>query len=144
MKFTRSFWLGLGSGLILSAMLALIFSPQHQQAAVNSQASFSKEKETSKTEETQPLQSLDSRRSPTEQVLSSESESSRIEKDFVIPKGASADKIAELLLDQGFIKDKEAFLDSAYQLGAERQFQAGTFKLSLGLTGEELIKRLLK
>lgn len=149
MKLTRSFWLGLGTGLILSAMLVLIFTPRHGQAdqRIAGQTPLSADKETGQTEMTQPSQAAESgdpEKSETNSLSPSEPGSPQIDKDFVIPKGASAEKIAEQLLDQGYIKDKEAFLDSAHQLGAERQFRAGTFKLSLGLTEEELVKRLLK
>lgn len=149
MKLTRSFWFGLGTGLILSAMLALIFTPRHDQADQRAtvQTPLPAGKETGATETTLPLQSAesgDSENSETNPVSPSEPGSSQIDENFVIPKGASAEKIAELLLDQGYIKDKDTFLNSAHQLGVERQFRAGTFKLSLGLTEEELVKRLLK
>lgn len=131
-------------------MLALVLSPQHQQVdqqpAVNSQTSLPIDQETNQAEGTQIPQSSESAESKKSsmQVLPSEPDSSEIEKDFVIPKGVGAERIAELLLAQGFIKDKEVFLDNVHQLRVQRRFQAGTFKLTLGLTEEELIKRLLK
>jgi len=39
MKVTRSYWLGLGSGLILSAMLVLVISPQRGQAVMAQKSS---------------------------------------------------------------------------------------------------------
>ncbi|MDQ7094145.1 ABC transporter substrate-binding protein [Desulfosporosinus sp. PR] len=153
MKVSRSYWLGLGSGLILSAMLTLVISPAqgHFSAANETTSSQSAKQQVSqqpaeKTEK--PLQSAETGKpvaAQLSQVTPSPSpEVSPIERDFVVPQGASADKIADLLAAQGYIKDKEAFLASARQLGAESKFRTGKFTLTLGLTPEELIHRLLK
>lgn len=153
MKVTSSYWLGLGSGLILSAMLALVISPQQGQAVIlpasvplvkqpvtNEPLAEEKKVDPPSTAQegsiaSQPL---------ADQPPSNTPSTTPIEKSFVIPKGASSTRIADLLLAQGFIKDKESFLISAKQMKVERQFIAGTFTLSLGLTSEEVIKRLLK
>jgi len=146
LKITRSFWLGLGSGLILSAMLAMLFSPLQPRpsdvSSVNPQTVPPLTKETKQSDPSPLVQSSES--NPKESLPPEHQSSIQIDRDFVIPKGASAERIADLLFDQEFIKDKEAFLARAHQMGAERQFRAGTFKLSLGLTEEELIYRLLK
>ncbi|HUS90065.1 MAG TPA: ABC transporter substrate-binding protein [Desulfosporosinus sp.] len=126
MKVTRSYWLGLGSGLILSAMLTLVISPQQGQAVIPQEPSS-----------VPPV-----KQQATTQPLAQPSVS--IQQNFIIPKGASSGRIADLLVAQGFIKDKESFLVVAHQMGVESQFRAGTFTLSLGLTSEELIHRLLK
>ena len=145
MKVTRSFWFGLGSGLILSAMLMMVLSPLHGQAVVSGaspQADTGVKQEplnptvpVKPSETTQPLQEV---KPPVNQSTTS------IERQFVIPKGASAERIADLLLAQGFITDKEAFLVGAHHLGVESRFSAGTFNLSAGLSPEELIHRLIK
>lgn len=156
MKFSRSYWLGLGSGLILSALLTLIFSPQQgkavtpqgqepktDQSVVKPQATSSPlTEETKQPDASPPVLSPESTQ---QQDLSSELQSStQVDRDFVIPRGARAEQIADLLLAQDFIKDKASFLERAHQMGAERKFQAGTFNLSLGLTEEKLIDQLLK
>lgn len=162
MKVTRSYWLGLGSGLILSAMLTLIISPQ-QGRAVIPQESASVPPVTQQAE-TQPLaeetkqadppstpepavsttQPTASNQLSLDQPLPNTQNSTQIEQNFIIPKGASSGRIADLLVAQGFIKDKDSFLVRVQQMGVERQFIAGTYTLSLGLTPEEVIQRLLK
>lgn len=144
MKVTRSFWLGLGSGLILSAMLALFFSPQQKPSDVqiNPQTSLPKTESTKEPDPPPPVQPIES--DPKESLPPDPQVSPQIERDFVIPKGASAERIADLLFAQELINDKEAFLALTRQMRAERRFSAGTFKLLVGLSEEEVIFRLLK
>ena len=154
MKVTRSYWLGLGSGLILSAMLTLVISPAQEHAVtpkepssvpiVNQQAI------------TPPLAGVTKQADPPSAVQStvppqpSQGQSpkiqspTQIEQNFSIPKGASSERIADMLAAQGLIKDKESFLVAARQMGVESQFRAGTFTMVQGLTTEEVIRRLLK
>lgn len=147
MKVTRSYLLGLGSGLILSALLALIIPPLQGQAVIPQQT-----KTQSQGKETQKANSLAasnpspvSQQKQSSQDLSPASQgSSKIDQNFIVPQGASSERIADLLLKQGLIKDKKSFLMVAHQLGVESQFKAGTFTLSPGLTLEELIHRLTK
>ncbi len=154
MKVTRSYWLGLGSGLILSAMLTLAFSQQGQvllpqgqelsagQGVNNPETTPSQSEETQQSDPSPFVQTPDE---PQPQNLPSEIQtSSQVEREFVIPKGASAEKIAKLLLSQDFINDEAAFLELVHQMKVERQFRAGTFSLSLGLNEEALIGQLLK
>ncbi|HBV88510.1 ABC transporter substrate-binding protein [Desulfosporosinus sp.] len=146
MKVTRSYWLGLGSGLILSAMMVLIFSPQEEisdvQSIVNSQEILPMTEDTKQPDSPPLVQSSES--TPKQNTPPMVKIPSPVDQDFVIPKGTSAERIAELLFVQGFIKDKDVFLNIVHQMRAERQFRAGTFSLSFGLTEEELIHRLLK
>lgn len=160
MKVTRSYWLGLGSGLILSAMLTLVISPQQGQAVVSketSSASLAKQQTTTQPlvegakqadslSDTQPFASSQPPAStqPSQSQSPNPQTSTQIEQNFIVPKGASSEQIAELLLSQGFIKDKDSFLEAAHQLGVESKFRAGKFALSPGLTSEELIHRLTK
>ncbi|TGE35836.1 ABC transporter substrate-binding protein [Desulfosporosinus fructosivorans] len=137
MRVTRSFLLGLSSGLIISAMLALVISPQQGQAVIPQDlASVPSVKQ----EAINPPLAAEKQADP----LPVAEPNIPIQQDFIIPKGASSEKIADLLVAQGLIKDKKSFLESAHQMGAESQFKAGTFTVSLGLTTEELIRRLLK
>lgn len=142
MKVTRSYWLGLGSGLILSAMLTLVISPQQGQAVIPQEPAPVPPVEQQAT--TQPLAQPSVSTQPSQGQPPNTQSSTQIEQNFIIPKGASSEQIADLLVAQGFIKDKESFLVSAHQMGVESQFRAGTITLSLGLTSEELINRLLK
>ena len=54
MKVTRSYWLGLGSGLILSAMLAVVLSPQQGQAVIPQKPSSGPSVEQQAATTTQP------------------------------------------------------------------------------------------
>lgn len=146
MKVSRSYWLGLGSGLILSAILSLVIPPQLGQPVISQQT-----KNQSQVKENQRSDSLATGNlSPVNQQNQSSQDrspvqvSSKVDQNFIVPQGASSERIADLLLTQGLIKDKETFLMTAHQLGVERQFKAGTFILSLDLTTEELIHRLTK
>ncbi|HZK54753.1 MAG TPA: ABC transporter substrate-binding protein [Desulfosporosinus sp.] len=139
MKVTRSYWLGLGSGLILSAMLVLVISPKQGQA-VTPPATFPvspiQQQETTQPPQQQPAEDIPT---PTPTLATAPTEQT-----FIIPKGASSEKIADLLVAQGFIKDKASFLINVHKVGAETKFRAGTFTLSAGLTTEELLGRLVK
>ena len=138
MKVSRSYLLGLGSGLILSAMLILLFPPLQGQAVIP-------QVQAPPTNTGTPKQPTLPQAKNGNQAVPSETPSpTPTEKSFTIPKGASAQKIADLLVAQGFIKDQASFLESAHQLGVERQFRARTLNLSLGLSPAELIQRLLE
>lgn len=154
MKVTRSYWLGLGSGLILSAMLTLVISPQLGQAVIPQELSSGSSVKQQAT--TQPLAVAAIQADPSSTAQPSvptkpsqvqppvTQSSTQIEKNFIIPKGASSERIAGLLFDQGFIKDKESFIVGAHQMGVESKFRAGSYTMSLGLTSEEVINRLMK
>ena len=154
MKVTRSYWLGLGSGLILSAMLTLVIPLNRQQIATpqepaavptikqqsTTQPLAEGAKQTDRPSTIQPSESNQLSQSQTPNTQSP----TQIEQSFIIPKGASSERIADLLVAQGFIKDKAHFLVGVHQMGVESRFRAGTFSLPLGLTEEEVIHRLLK
>jgi hypothetical protein len=154
MRVTRSYWLGLGSGLILSAMLSLVISSQQGTAVIQQELTSVPPVKQDAT--TQPLaggeqadppstaQPSESTTQPSQGTLSNTQSSTQVERQFIIPKGASSERIADMLVVQDFIKDKESFLMDIRQMGVERQFRAGTFTLSLGLTSEEVIRRLIK
>ncbi|HBP64224.1 MAG TPA: ABC transporter substrate-binding protein [Desulfosporosinus sp.] len=142
MKVTRTYWLGLGSGLILSAMIALVLSPEQGQAVTL--PTPSPVPSVQQQETTQPLAQPSQDQPPNTPSSTLTPTPTTTAQDFIIPKGTSSEKIADLLVAQGFIKDKASFLESVHQMGVESKFRAGTFTLSLGLTTEELIRRLLK
>ncbi|MDR3602069.1 MAG: ABC transporter substrate-binding protein [Desulfosporosinus sp.] len=139
MRITRSYWLGLGSGLILSAMLTLVISPQQGQAGTSLKLSFvSPFKQQATTLSSVSAQPIVSTQLPITQS------STQIEQDFIIPNGASLGQIADLLLAQGFIKNTESFLVAVHQMAVESQLRSGTFRLSRGFTTQEVIERLAK
>ena len=149
MKVTRSYWLGLSSGFVLSAMLALVISPlQGQALSLQTSHSLQTPQNQQNQSSASSLSSQDALPNvgPTHTVQAPplNAQNSQIERSFVIPEGTSSERIADLLVAQGLIKDKVAFLEKAHQMGVESKFRAGTFNLSLGLTPEELIHRLVK
>lgn len=163
MRVSRSYWLGLGSGLILSALLTIVFSPlQGQAEAPRDPSALTDVQQAPPTPidsnpNIDPDPNIDSDPSidsdpekPSEETQStqvdqsSEESASPMDREFIIPKGASAERIADLLVAQDFINDKNTFLEGARHLGVESRFRAGTFNLSASLTTEELLLRLVK
>jgi len=138
MKVTRPYWLGFGSGLILSAMITLVISPLQGQAVTPRESSSVPPVKQQVT--TPPVAEV------AKQVDSPPTSQPTVptQQSFIIPKGSSSQQISDMLVAQGFIKDKASFLATAHQMGVESQFRAGTFTLLFGLTMEELIQRLLK
>jgi len=113
MKVTRSYWLGLGSGFILSAILMGFISLYQGQAAmlakpsVNStvkQNKNSKLPQKTQSESSNPTQN--SAQNFSAKSTSNSLNSATSDQNFVVPKGASAEQIADLLMAQGLIKDK--------------------------------------
>lgn len=147
MKVSRSYLLGLGSGFILSAMLAVLITPLQGQVLSpkpsSTQIPQTAQARTTQTPPKSGTQQASSAGNETQEALS-KVELSSIEHDFVIPQGSSLEWIANQLVAQGLVKNKDDFLTVAHQMGVEVKFKAGTFKLSLGLTPEEVIRRLLK
>lgn len=139
MRVTRSYWMGLGSGLILSALLALVFYPPQGQALTPQTPAVAN----SADQKTTPEVSNDTLKAEQSKVVEL-SAPTQSELEFVIPNGASAVQIADLLLAQGFITDKQGFLDSAHSNEVEKKFKAGTYTLSSGLTLEQLMGRLVQ
>ena len=159
MRVPRSYWLGLGSGLILSALLTIVFSPLQGQAEAPKDPSAVTDVQQAPLNPSDSIPNIDLNsdhnidpdpEKPSEETLStqvdqsSEESASPMDRRFVIPKGASAERIADLLVAQDFIGDKNTFLEGARHLGVESRFRAGTFNLSASLTMEELLLQLVK
>lgn len=152
MKISREYLLGLGSGLILSALLALVFIPAAAKSSGTTGVTATTAATTSSPEEA----SLAANASPSSQTIassaqgSSSSEKSASEntaqskRSFVIPSGASADKIAQLLQVEGWIQKKEDFSAMAKAKKLENRFKAGTYDLVPGLAIEDIINRLIR
>lgn len=60
-----------------------------------------------------------------------------------IPKGSSASKISELLLEKGVISDKMEFKDRVYERNVSSRLGAGEFQFAPNLTVDEVIDQLL-
>lgn len=161
MRVPRSYWLGLGSGLILSALLTIVFSPLQGQAEAPTDSSTVTNMQQEPLNPSGSVPNVDLNtdydpsidtdpEKPSEETQStrvdqsSEESASPMDRQFVIPKGASAERIADLLVAQNFINDKNTFLEGVRHLGVESRFRAGTFNLSGTLTIEELLLRLVQ
>ena len=159
MKVSRSYWFGLGSGLILSAMLTLIISPTHVATSAASQtkqtesqtsassgadSGFEKGSQTQSTQEASAQGNSAQVQSQSVQTPSSAQSPAQAGQSFVVTKGSTAEDIADSLLAQGWITDKQSFLTQVQNLGAGNKFMPGTFTLINGLTPEEIIRRLQK
>lgn len=144
MKLSRSYLLGLGSGLILSALIAMVLPNQEFQHINNSDTSQNatlKPAEESKKEippsETQIEKPIASGQDQTNKV-------ELTEKTFTVPVGASAERIGDLLVNGGWITNKEEFLSLIKQQNLASKFKAGNFNLPTGLSIEEIVNRLIK
>lgn len=60
-----------------------------------------------------------------------------------IPKGISAERIAELLLEKGIIDDKMEFIDRVLQREVSIKLEAGEHYFAPALTIDEIIDQLL-
>lgn len=61
---------------------------------------------------------------------------------ITIPSGASGDKIARILKNNGVINDTTAFLQVVSKLGLGSNLRAGTFTLNTTMTYEEVANKL--
>ncbi|MDI6813224.1 MAG: ABC transporter substrate-binding protein [Desulfitobacteriaceae bacterium] len=149
MKLSRQYLLGLGSGLILSALISLVFP---SISVLMGHGSGEGGTAASRTGSLVPGAAPPSGTSPSGDSVvplpsvsfGTPSQADKISsREFMIPGGASAEKIASLLLAQGFITNKKAFLDAVEKKRAASRFQAGTFTLGENLSAEEIVDALL-
>lgn len=187
LKISRSYLLGVGSGLLISAILSMLMPPVSQVAASGVKGAVSSAKTGSfspsslnnhnlnQHNSTQNLpkqnasQNLDQSKNPSQasnpssdkEQIPANSEKGQIVggtnsglaqstpgssdsvRKFTIPTGASAEIIADLLLAQGFISNKQAFLAVVNQRQAAGQFRAGDYNLSANISLNELVSKLL-
>jgi hypothetical protein len=162
MKFSRSYLFGLGSGLILSAFIAMVLpsvsvnnSNTVEAASVRETAQVPKAQEMVKPSDSAHSQSLVEKPSlektkeemavtpPTpksnQQLVNTENEGI-----LTIPAGASAEKIADILLSEGWIRTKEEFLVFVKEGSYASKFKAGKFKLSRGMDIQDIVKELIR
>lgn len=188
MKITRSYLLGLGSGLIMSALMAIVIpilgskdqlatqqNPLSQPSQAINVATGPKGSESGQSDvpkdstpvPTSPVAQSTTpptvsksptvpdialRSNPVATPVTSSSNNpptvtvttQSLEKQFVIPNGVGSEWIAELLVSQGFIKDKAQFLETVEKRGVSGKFQVGSYYLLPGLTTDEVLNRLLK
>ncbi|GBG57491.1 hypothetical protein SPFL3101_02840 [Sporomusaceae bacterium FL31] len=152
--------LGLGSGLILSALIALVLPngairfldssvSESQEQTNNLSASSTPQTDSSFTPTTKaPSNNLDSDNASSAFTKASESNQTKnsgpTEKTFTVPAGATAERIGDLLVKEGWIKNKDDFLNLVKQKKLASKFRAGDFNLTTGLTLEEVVNALIK
>lgn len=164
MKLSRSYVLGLGSGLILSALIAMllpfgnIYFGEAPGTTKNQETSQSGSSNSDTNSVTQPEEKSMAEKSATEKtteekpVIPNSASASTNEKStdlgdkgtLIIPAGASAEKIADLLLSERWITDKKGFLTLVEQKNLASKFKAGSFELIRGMGSEEIVNQLIK
>lgn len=149
MKFSREYLLGLGSGLILSALLLFIFPPTLSKTLGDKNTSDpAAAKSTAVT--ASPSSQTSGSSTPTAQTSSVDKEKSskettaQVKKNIVISPGTSADKIAQLLQTEGLIQKKEDFMAFVKAKKLESRFKAGSYELQTGLSLEDLVNQLIR
>ncbi|MGI6678908.1 MAG: endolytic transglycosylase MltG [Dehalobacterium sp.] len=136
MKISRNFFLGLGSGLIISSLIMFSMIGSGNWLSAKEMEKFKEEYISTQQEITR---NQNSQKNPGETETSAP-----LMVYFTIPNGAGAGKIADLLEQQGIINDKKVFLSAVEQLGAANKFQTGTFTLSKDQSALEIINILIK
>ncbi len=150
MKITRDYILGLGSGLVICALiifalqlsgLGVVTANSRETAGQN----LSSQEQTTESE----VNSNDNRASGNKtatdtNAVNTASAAPSQEIRFTVPFGSSASSISYLLEQQGIITDKQAFIDAAGRLNASNKFQTGTFALQKGLSVYEIIGILIQ
>ncbi len=61
-----------------------------------------------------------------------------------IPQGSYPSKIAEILLSNNLINDKDAFLTRCVELNLDTRLQSGTFDIEVGTPLDDVIKIIAK
>lgn len=162
MKISRSYLMGLGSGLILSALIAMVVPPvsinfagdlpanqgipsgnlpnSENQGNATSQDSS----ENSGMPEEGSLGNNSESNSESGKVTPDDSQSnSQPTKLFTIPSGSTADRIADLLIAEEWISSKEEFLDLVKEKNLASRFRAGSFELTEGMNPGEILEQLV-
>lgn len=78
----------------------------------------------------------------TEPVASGETETPKPSGSFEVPKGSSADKVGDLLVQAGYITSKQDFMSAIS--GRETKIKAGTFTIPEGSTAAQIADILTK
>lgn len=164
MKLSRSYVSGLGSGLILSALIAILlpFGNIHfgetSGTIKNQDTAQSKSSDSSSNIVIPPEEKPIVGKSTTEKaaeekpVISGSGSANTNQKSIelgdkgtlIIPAGTSADKIADLLLSERWITSKEGFLTLVKERNLASKFKAGSFELTRTMGIEEIVSQLIK
>lgn len=149
MKISREYLMGLGSGLILSALLILVFSPTLSETLgdknnSDTAAAKSTAVTASQSSQTPELSTPTAQTSPADKAKESSENAVQGKKNIVISPGTNADKIAQLLQSEGLIQKKEDFMAVVKAKKLESRFKAGSYELQTGLSLEDLVNQLIR
>lgn len=153
MKLSRNYLLGVGTGLILSAFLTLALPPQGNvpsqpqggtpapsQTGTSTPAPESISTPPAAQQATQPASAPTPSAKPGPAAATPSKEPAAV----VISSGATAGTIADQLVTQGLLSNKEEFLIAVNKRGVAGSFNVGTYTVPYGLTVDEVIDRLIK
>ncbi|MFA6807731.1 MAG: hypothetical protein WCR27_01935 [Eubacteriales bacterium] len=137
MKNLKVYLLGIGTGLIISAIIVtlfgifdcnkILFERTYQKVE---EADKSDKVVEPKKEEYLGNKSMDMGQTKAENDTSKNVEVELVNKKVTIDKGATAIEIADILCSEGIIKDKQKFLDIVNNNNISRNFIAGEYNLS--------------
>jgi len=149
----QAFWRGLGIGLILGG-LVLFFTRNNLQI---SQADLIERARSlgmiTKQEAAEQLaRELAQARQEWEKQKPSQPQSAQPQLQpaterlvlVVLPKGVTSEKIADILLAEGLIRDKKAFLAEVDKARLARKFKAGTYQIKSNATIAEILAILTR
>lgn len=145
MKLSRSYVLGLGSGLILSALIAMLLPPGNihfgeASGPINNQVAAQSGSANNGMNSVTPA----GEKSKAEKTVMEKTGEENPSSALTIPSGASAEKIADLLLEERWITSKEEFLTLVKQKNLASKLKAGSFELTRGMGIEEIFNQLIK
>ncbi|AVX20740.1 MULTISPECIES: endolytic transglycosylase MltG [Carboxydocella] len=146
----QAFWRGLGIGLVLGG-LALFFAKSNLQLSeaelisrARSLGMITRQEAAEKV-----AQELANARKEWEKqaqqrlpVQPAQQPSAERMVLVVLPKGVTSEKIADILLAEGLIQDKKAFLMEVDKAGLARKFKAGTYQIKQNTSVADILKTL--
>lgn len=142
MKNMRAYLLGVGSGLILGAviitLLGIVYQPEVKLSPAAGQLSAAQnppkyDKGNNNEVNTRHNVPAEKTETGTEKLM-----------EIIIPPGTTATEIADLLLENKIIRDKNIFLHLVSEQGVSGKFRAGKYSLPVGLTEQEALNTLLQ
>ena len=140
-RFQRGLMLGLGAGLLVSA-LTVTFMPKGQTPGLVALDEPGGGKPAAPTQTQTPSQTATQPQTPAPTQPQAPAQTAPVTVTFVVDPGSSAGGIAENLKAQGLITDTEAFLSALSAKGLDTSLKAGTFVIPTGATLDKVIEVL--
>lgn len=143
----QAFWRGLGIGLIIGG-LALFFTRNNQQVSqaeiieqARSLGMVTKQEAAEQVarELAQARKEWEKQKPPSPQTAQPRQQETERPVLVVLPKGVTSEKIADILLAEGLIRDKKAFLVEVDKAGLARKFKAGTYQIKSNASIAEIL-----